>query len=314
MQVWLVGSGIMAIAYAAVLKELPLQLTVIGRGAASAAAFAQSTGLPVVQGGVEQALSSASEPPAAAIVAVGVEALFETTRALIVAGVRSILIEKPGALYQAQLLDLRELANRHGADVRIGYNRRHFASTAKALAMAEADGGFTSCTFEFTEWGHEIETLVKGEGVKERWLLSNSSHVIDLAFFLIGRPQELHTQVSGELNWHPSGSRFVGSGVSTSGIPFSYHANWDAPGRWGIELLSRSYRYIFRPMEALHIMRRGSVAIEPMPLDNDLDLKFKPGLMLQTRDFLEGRRQQICSLDEQLLVWNDYCRMAGYHP
>ena len=50
-----------------------------------------------------------------------------------------------------------------------------------------------------------------------------------------------------------------------------------------------------------------------MPLDNDLDLKFKPGLMLQTRDFLEGRRHQICSLDEQLLIWNDYCRMAGYY-
>jgi len=60
MLVWLVGSGIMAIAYAAVLKELPLQLTVIGRGSASAAAFTQSTGLPVVKGGVDQALASAS--------------------------------------------------------------------------------------------------------------------------------------------------------------------------------------------------------------------------------------------------------------
>ncbi len=314
MQVWLIGSGTMAVAYAAVLKELAVDLTVVGRGTASADAFTQATGLKVVRGGVQQALAAAPVMPDAAIVAVGVEVLFETARALVAAGVKSILIEKPGALYQDQLIALRDLALRLGSDVRIGYNRRHFASTSQALAMAQADGGFTSCTFEFTEWGHEIETLVKGEGVKERWLLSNSSHVIDLVFFLIGRPQKLNTQVSGSLAWHPSGSRFVGSGESTRGIPFSYHANWDAPGRWGVELLSRNYRYIFRPMEALHVMRRGSVASEAVPLDNALDLQFKPGLMRQTCDFLEGRRVQICSLDEQLLVWEDYCRIAGYAP
>lgn len=314
MQVWLIGSGTMAVAYAAVLKELAVDLTVVGRGTASADAFTQATGLNVVRGGVQQALAAASVMPDAAIVAVGVEMLFETAHALVAAGVKSILIEKPGALYQDQLIALRDLALRQGSDVRIGYNRRHFASTIQALAMAQVDGGFTSCTFEFTEWGHEIETLVKGEGVKERWLLSNSSHVIDLVFFLIGRPQKLNTQVSGSLDWHPSGSRFVGSGESDRGIPFSYHANWDAPGRWGVELLSRNYRYIFRPMEALHVMRRGSIAIEAVPLDNALDLQFKPGLMRQTRDFLEGHRVQICSLDEQLLVWEDYCRIAGYAP
>jgi len=105
--------------------------------------------------------------------------------------------------------------------------------------------------------------------------------VIDLAFFLIGRlrnsgPGQRGTQLASE--WLV----FVGSGVSTSGIPFSYHANWHGTRPVGHRVASpAATAFIFRPWRRYTSCAEGRRAIEPLPLDNDLDLKFKPGLMLQ---------------------------------
>ena len=64
--------------------------------------------------------------------------------------------------------------------------------------------------FEFTEWAHRIGPLVKAPGVKERLVLGNSTHVIDLAFYLGGLPTELNALVAGGLEWHPQWLRFRG--------------------------------------------------------------------------------------------------------
>lgn len=312
MRVWLIGSGTMSQSYAAVLKALATDFVTIGRGDGSAQAFEQACGAPVVRGGLQGFLASIPAMADAAIVSVGVEELAQTTEQLLAHGVTRILVEKPGALDLKSLVGLRDLAVRQGAQVLIGYNRRYFASVRKAQELAAADGGLQSCFFEFTEWGHEIETLTKGPGVKEHWLLSNSSHVIDLAFHLIGAPTQLNALTRGSLPWHTSASVFVGSGLSERSVPFAYHANWDAPGRWGVELLTRNLRMFLRPMEALQVMRRGSVAIEPMALDDGIDKAFKPGLYHQVSDFLAGRAGALCTIDEQVAAWPAYCRMGAY--
>lgn len=314
MKVWLIGSGTMALSYAAVLQELDAELLVIGRGADSAAAFEKASGVAVVAGGLAAFLAGAPAAADAAIVSVGVEALAETTRMLLEFGIKRILVEKPGALDVAALVALRELAQQRGAEVLIGYNRRYYSSARAVRQMAAEDGGIQSALFEFTEWGHEIATLVKGERVKERWLLSNSSHVIDLVFHLIGAPADLHAVSTGSLDWHPDAAQFVGSGLSEQGVPFAYHSNWDGPGRWGVELVTRQRRFFLRPMESVQVMRKGSVAIEPVAVDDSLDKKFKPGLYLQVADFLAGETGVLCTLDEQIALWPAYSKMASYQP
>lgn len=314
MKVWLIGSGTMSLSYAAVLKEKGVDLLVVGRGAASAATFEQASGFPVVAGGLQAFLAAGPAAADAAIVSVGVEALYETTRMLVEFGIKRILVEKPGALDFSALVSLREMATAAGADVLIGYNRRYYSSARKVRELAAEDGGIVSCFFEFTEWGHEIATLVKGERVKDRWLLSNSSHVIDLVFHMIGAPAQLSALTSGSLDWHPSAAVFVGSGLSQRGVPFSYHSNWDAPGRWGVEFVTRNRRFFLRPMEAVQVMCKGSVAIEPVAVDDALDRQFKPGLYLQVADFLDGKTGELCTLDEQIALWPVYCEMASYQP
>lgn len=310
--VWLVGAGGMALDYFKVLRALDCHITVIGRGTESAGRFAEESGYPVVSGGLDAFLASCTVLPTAAIVAVGVEALAPTTMRLLQAGVKRILLEKPGALTYTEIKTMQIEARERGAEIMIAYNRRFYSSTLAAKRIIEEEGGVLSLNFEFTEWGHVIEGLTKAQRVKEAWLLGNSTHVIDLAFYLAGVPIELNSLTSGSLTWHPSSAVFVGSGRTDKGALFSYQANWDAPGRWGIELLTRQTRLIFRPMESLQIMKKGSVAIEMIPIDDAPDKKFKPGLYRQTESFLASNYSSFCSLDEQVENWVVYEKIGGY--
>jgi predicted dehydrogenase len=96
------------------------------------------------------------DAPERAVVAVGVEELAATAIQLIEAGTRRVLVEKPGGLNTSQIRELRRVAVGHGAEVRIAYNRRFYASVNAARRMIADDGGATSCSFEFTEWSHVI--------------------------------------------------------------------------------------------------------------------------------------------------------------
>ena len=310
--VWLIGSGGMAVDYAKVLRALNASTTVIGRGAASAEKFSTATGLDVIAGGLTAYLATRPAAPQHAIVSVGVEALGATVRELLAYGVTEILVEKPGSISATELTELVTLAQAKGARVIVAYNRRFYASTLHALQMIADDGGLQSMQFEFTEWGHEIRTLEKAAGVKDVWFLANSTHVTDLAFHLAGTPTELSAYTAGSLDWHPASAVFVGAVVTDRGVLFSYHSNWDAPGRWGLEAITSNFRLIFRPMEALQVMRKGSVKIEPVEIDDRLDKEFKPGLHEQVRRFLSGETAGMCDLAEQLAKWNLYAKMAGY--
>jgi len=313
--VWLVGAGGMAVDYAKVLKALAVPVIVIGRGNASSQTFSEKTGIPVFSGGLDAFLVSAPKIPTTAIVAVGVEGLAGAAIQLLDAGVRRVLLEKPGALHCSELQVLHEKAKSANAEVFIAYNRRMYASVLAAQKMIEEDGGIQSMNFEFTEWGHVIEGLTKAPGVKGAWLLGNSTHVIDLAFYLGGNPVELHALNSGGLAWHPSSAVFAGSGRTSKGVLFSYQANWCAPGRWGVEILTGQRRLIFRPMESLQVMKRGSMVVEMIDIDDEMDKAFKPGLYRQVEKFLTANSDYelgLCSLGEQLARWPVYVEIAGY--
>ena len=313
---WLIGSGPMAQAYTAVLQAQSVNFRVIGRGASSAQAFQQATNVPVFSAGLDTALETLSLPDKA-IVAVGVEELAAVAQKLIDGGCKQLLLEKPGALHLPELEALHAAAQAEGASVWIAYNRRFYASVQKLHQLAAADGGITSAVFEFTEWSHQLRDLKKAPGVREHWLLANSTHVIDLAFHLIGLPAEGQWQGwhGGSLDWHPAAARFHGAGVSERGIPFSYQADWEAPGRWGLELLTRHNRYLLRPMEALQVIPLGSVEAQSIDLDDALDQQFKPGLFQQCEAFISSHPEhigQLCSLEELLKAFPTYYYIAGY--
>lgn len=286
MEVLLLGVGPIGIEYAKILQALGHTVVAYGRGEAGCASFEAATGIAATPGGMD-ALAARGQYPDTAIVAVGEAQLGKAVGQLVDLGVKKILVEKPGAGSFDEIEQLAARAERAGCDIRVGYNRRFHASTLKAQEIIAEDGGVRTFHFEFTEWSHRIEPLVKEAGVKEEWFLHNSSHVVDLAFHLGGWPTTLHALTAGELSWHRH-ARHVGSGATGSGALFSYFADWEGPGRWSVEVITSRHRLIFRPLEKLLIQKIGSVAQEAVEIDDRLDVEFKPGFFRQTVAFFDA--------------------------
>lgn len=294
----LIGTGPMACEYVKVLKTLGYDILVIGRGEKSALEFEKTTGIKPFTGGPEKFFSLSQSFPKKAIIAVSEEQLGLVTLLLLKHNINLILVEKPGGANIAEIRKVEKEAKKNKARVYIGYNRRFYSSVKKIKQIIKQDGKVKSFHFEFTELSSKISPLKKGPGVKENWFLHNSSHVIDLAFFLGGYPKKISAYKNGCLSWHPGGSIFAGAGQTESGALFSYFANWESPGRWAVEILTQKHRLILKPLEKLQIQYIGSFDISETKIDNNFDLKYKPGLYNQVKSFL-GNKKDLCTITEQ---------------
>lgn len=312
--VLLVGPGTMGIEYAKVLQDLNVNVKAVGRGEKNAKRFQESTGIEVQCGDLQKVLKSWETIPEKAIIAASVEQLAEVTLNLLECGVKNILVEKPGAIVFQDIEAMYACAKKNNANVYIAYNRRFYASVLEAKRIIEQDGGVKSFNFEFTEWGFKIEPIVekKSELIKETWLLQNSTHVIDLAFFLGGKPKEMSCFTEGSLPWHKTGCVYAGAGTTEDGVLFSYGANWDAPGRWAVEILTSQHRLYLKPMEELQIQNKGSVAVEKVDIDDALDKQFKPGLYREVEAFLYGKNiEYMQTIEDQVDSFKIYAKIEN---
>lgn len=296
----LFGTGPMAYEYVKVLKQMDQNFIVIGRGQQSAKIFQDKTSIKPFTGGAAKFLSSSDYSSYHAIVAVSGNQLGKVALQLIKHEVKSILLEKPGGLDDREIKLVNNTANKHSANVYIAYNRRFYTSTKKAKEIIKKDGGVLSFHFEFNEPINTILTSSYLKQIKDRWLLHNSTHVIDLAFFLGGIPKLLNAQTF-------KNRIFIGQGISKTNAPFTYHANWLAPGRWSLELMTKNHRLIFRPLEKLQAQKNGSFNIFGIELNDKLDIDFKPGLFKEVEAFLGDAhlKKSICTIGEHVnnLFW-----------
>ena len=67
-------------------------------------------------------------------------------------------------------------------------------------------------------------------------------------------------------------------------------------------------------MEELKIQKKGSIKIEDVLIDNEIDTKFKPGIFNQVSNFLNANYKNLCSLDDQRIRIKDvYNKIADYN-
>ena len=311
--VLLVGAGYMAREYAKVLRGIKQSYVVVGRGEESARTFEKETGEHVIRGGVSSFIEKQTGIPHYAIVAVGVNELYETAMLLLEAGVKHILLEKPGSKKLAEFQKMATEAKRQKAEISIAYNRRFYASTCTAQRYIVEDGGVDSFHFDFTEWLHIFESQGRLTEVLPYLFLGNSTHVVDLAFFLGGKPKELTCYREESSCYRGICTSFSGAGRTEKGALFSYQANWEAPGRWSVEILTHKRRLIFRPLEKLQVQKMKTIRTDFIDIDYTLDEKYKPGLFLETQSFLEHDEMfaDLCSLQEQIEMMTIYQMMVG---
>lgn len=298
-EILLVGAGDMAVEYAKVLSAMGKEFVIVGRGEESAARCEEKTGHPVLRGGVEEYLDKNKEIPSKAIITVYPLSLKDVTKHIIEAGINDILLEKPGGINLDEITELSELAHKYDTKLYIAYNRRFYASVEKAIEMIKEDGGVTSFNFEFTEWSHVIDSIPKPKDELENWFMANSTHVVDLAFFLGGKPKEISTYVAGTIPWYSKAAAFSGSGITYDGAVFSYKANWKSAGRWSLEILTEKHKFIFEPMEQLKIQNRGEISVTPVEIDDKIDVKYKAGLYKQVEAFLIDDKMKLIDIHEQ---------------
>ena len=308
---WLIGYANMAHEYLKVLFALKKNFTIIGNRKKKILKFKKRIENKIIFGGLKNTLKK-YKPPTQAIVAVNVEKLESITTELLNNGVKEILIEKPGALTSKAVLKLKNLAKKNKSNVFIAYNRRFYKTVELIKKISVIDGGIMSMNFEFTERTRSLKFKKKNEIVKRKWLIANSSHIIDLAFFICGSPKKWSTYTSGKANWHPSSIRFSGAGVTEKNILFSYHSDWQSPGQWSLEFMTKKRRLILKPLEELKQFQFVSNKILRLKINNNFDIKFKPGLYLQTKNFLNRKYSNLCHIDDHLKNIKIYEKIANY--
>ncbi len=308
-EVILVGAGDMAIEYAKVLDAMKINYKIIGRGEESAKRCEEISKHGVVRGGIENYIHSIETIPRFAIVTVYPLSLKTVTLSLLEAGVKNILVEKPAGMNLEELSAVSECAKENKANVFVAYNRRFYASVQHARKMISEDGGVTSFNFEFTEWSHKIEGLPKPKEELENWFMANSTHVIDLAFFLGGKPREISTYVCGSLPWYSKASAFAGAGITEENAVFSYKANWESAGRWSVEVLTKKHKFLFEPLEQLKLQNRGEIQVTQVVLDDELDRRFKAGLYKQVEAFFDANYADMIDIHEHKKIAEFYDQM-----
>lgn len=309
-----IGVGKMGLAHLQVLAALKPAALAGWAPSDKRRASVEGVGAAFLTGNLEHALKAFGATHV--IIASPVETLASIALEVMSAGVRHILLEKPAALTLTEGRQLMVEAELRHATIYVGYNRRFYSSFRTALSMMQAQGEHVeSVLFEFNEVVAGAGPAGHVQAVRERWLLANSLHVIDAALFPIGQPdfEQSNFLRSGTLSWHSSGQIFAGSGKSETGVPYAYHANWGAPGRWGVEWMTPSTRYVFRPMEKLSIIRQGRFELEAVNLDDKADVSFKPGVYHQNKAFLEDNSKAgLVPLAKALNLISLAQKIAGY--
>jgi len=311
----IIGAGAMGIEHFKVLKALGITPIVFGRGEGSADTFEAVTGHRPYTGDLQESLAKFQGKISHAIIAVSVSQLAPVTMALLKAGARYVLLEKPGGVDPE---DVEALAQSEGAArVRIAYNRRFLPS---AITMQNAiidDGGVTSFHFEFNENIPLIASLTQHpDKVKENWFYANSTHVADLAFFLGGRKGALEDEVvsmavmEGDFRQKPANARYAGCGAF-DGKVFSYLADWSSAGRWGLEVCTAKRRLIMKPVETVQAINRGSFGMAPLELIGTEPEGLKPGFYNMVKLFInDPDHEDMLTLKDQASRVHAFSKMV----
>ena len=305
----LFGSSYMAEEYLKVLQNLGSHVAVIGRNEEKAKNLAQKYG----QVGHGEGISALDEINCdevdLAIIATSIESLKDVTIACIDKRIKNILLEKPGALNLSELKSIKRKI-KSNVNIWIAYNRRYYSSVLK-LRQISAEEGIQGCFFDFTDREKDVLSDENSPVVREKWGFANSSHVIDAAFFLIGKPVEISCKKSGSLGNHSSGSTFVGHGKTQKSL-FSYFATWAGGGRWNVELSTDKGRYKLSPLEKLSFCKKNQFDWVDIALDNKEDLDFKPGVKRMVESVLKKENVLLPTLDEQIEFCKIMNKIFGY--
>ncbi|MEY4019640.1 MAG: hypothetical protein RLZZ590_940 [Actinomycetota bacterium] len=206
-----------------------------------------------------------------------------------------ILSEKPGAYASSELKALAAHAN--AGKILVGYNRRHYSSTAAAKQMVDAAGMATfTASIPEASW-----TTGMASAKKREILLSNTVHVLDLLRYLFGDltlgsvakldavDAEGATGIFSRAAVLSAGNH-SGTAIVTFGSPSNYFVDIHTNGRSAALRPIEFYNEfdgvkVIEPTEAIPLRHYVAKAAGTFEIARE-DLDFKPGFIGQMRELM----------------------------
>ncbi|OVE74926.1 hypothetical protein BVX95_00680 [archaeon D22] len=309
-EILIFGTSYMGEEYLKLFKDLNYQGTIIGRDEKKATSIGDKYAFKGMGGGIDSIKELNPSNFDLVVIASAIESLKDIAIECLKKGFNKVLIEKPGALNTKELTEIKK-HKKDNQEIWIAYNRRYFASTLKIREIMEKETT-QACFFDFTDREKDIILTDKSILVKNNWGFANSSHVIDMAFFLIGLPSKIESMRSGSMTQHPLGTTFVGHG-STKLCLFSYFATWSGGGRWNVEISTEKGRYKLSPLEELHFCEKNQFSWSKIKLNNQDDIDFKPGLKKMVESVLKEGDILLPTLEDQIKLGDVANQIFGYN-
>lgn len=206
-----------------------------------------------------------------------------------------IFIEKPIALGSQKIKQAIETAKTRKNKIQIGYNRR-FYNFVPALKEVIANNNLRTVSIEIPESTNNKND----ELIKYLWI-QNSSHVLDLAYLMLGE-LTIEKVFKSKKPGHNYFDTFNALLTARNNIPVHLIANWNTPANFSITFYFDEFIVKLSPLEIAKFYK-GFEIIEPdektpirqynPKLEKELlctgqEDKFKPGFLQQTNYFFDN--------------------------
>jgi len=221
----------------------------------------------------------------AAFVQPSVQDVFKTTKILLNRNI-NCLIEKPPGLSLEQSQTLKKIINKRKLIHIIGMQRRFYSNILKIKSYEKKLGKMYSLSMQAHERFDDIKKKKKFTNkVLKKWMYANGIHMIDLLnSFSKSKPKKIFS-ISKKINENIKNS-FNAIIEFKNGITANYLSNWKSIGGWSINLYYLNGVIEIKPIEKTVIKFNDGEEIEIKK--TLIDEKFKPGLYLQNKMFIEA--------------------------
>ena len=221
--------------------------------------------------------------PDAVIILVSPTHTAEVTAELLPMGI-PCFIEKPAALSAIEVEKLAELAAKHNCLNMVALNRRYYSTIENGLMAIQQHGPLVGLSVEAHEAFHWIQSRQRhAPEVKNRWLMANTIHVIDLIRRCLG-DVVIEAVLRHHIGEKLSGFQVVFS--TANGKSGNLYAYWESLPGWKIRMYGTDIRVDYETLETGTITYANATQA-PVKID-PVDQQFKPGFYRQLRAFLEA--------------------------
>ena len=142
--------------------------------------------------------------------------------------------------------------------------------------------------------------------VMQNWFLANTTHVVDLLFYLLGTVEVF--SVNNRVGNKVDEKIITGLGNCLGDVPFVYSGAWCAPGGWVVQIYFDGSRADLMPLERLTITKING---ENEITEEGENPAIKPGFMEMIDDFLQGREMLLPTFREVQEKLAIYRKMSG---